>query len=175
MKFVETALKGVFEIEVEPKSDERGFFARVWCQSEFEKNELNPKVAQCSVSFNHRRGTLRGIHYQAAPHSEAKLVRCIRGAVYDVAVDLRRDSPTFKRWVSVILSADNRKALYIPEGCGHGFLTLEDNTEVLYQMSEFYVPEAGRGVRWNDAAFDVRWPDEVRVICERDRTYPDFQ
>jgi dTDP-4-dehydrorhamnose 3,5-epimerase len=174
MKFLETRLKGVFEIHLEPKCDDRGFFARSWCQREFESAGLNPKLLQCNVSFNTKKGTLRGMHYQEAPHQETKLVRCTRGAIYDVAVDLRRDSPTFKQWAGAMLSADNRNMLYIPEGCAHGFLTLEDETEVLYQMSEFYKAELGRGVRWNDPAFGIVWPGEVWVIAERDRAYPDF-
>lgn len=175
MVFHKTRLEGVFELCIEPKTDSRGFFARTWCLHEFEDNRLNPRIAQCSISFNPQRGTLRGLHYQAAPLPEAKLVRCTSGAIYDVAVDLRSDSPTFKSWVGVELTADNRKALYIPEGCAHGFLTLRENTEVFYQISEFYMESAGRGVRWDDPAFGIQWPEEVRVISEKDRTYPDFQ
>jgi len=175
MKFLSTGLEGVFEIHVEPNCDERGFLARTWCEAEFQNNKLNPKIVQCSVSFNTRRGTLRGVHYQDSPHQEAKLVRCIRGAIFDVAVDLRPHSPTFKRWKAALLTAENRNMLYVPEGCGHGFLTMEDDTEVFYQISEFYAPECSRGVRWNDPAFEIAWPDEVRVISERDRTYPDFR
>jgi dTDP-4-dehydrorhamnose 3,5-epimerase len=174
MTFRETKLAGVFEIEVEPHLDERGFFARSWCQKEFEAHGLNPRVLQCNVSFNPKKGTLRGIHDQAAPHAEAKLVRCTAGAIYDVAVDLRPESRTFKQWVGATLTADNRRMLYIPEGCAHGFLTLADATEVFYQMSEFYHPELGRGVRWNDPAFEIVWPAKVEVISERDRNYPDF-
>jgi dTDP-4-dehydrorhamnose 3,5-epimerase len=174
MTFSETRLKGVFEVYPEPRIDERGLFARTWCQREFESNGLNPQIAQCSVSFNHAKGTLRGMHYQVAPWQEAKLVRCTRGAIYDVAVDLRRDSPTFKSWVALRLTAENRAMLYVPEGCGHGFLTLEDKCEVFYQISEFYSSDHGRGVRWNDPAFGIEWPGEVVVISERDRSYPDF-
>lgn len=174
MIFHSTKLPGVFEIHLEPKADERGFFARSWCQKEFESNGLNPRLVQCNVSFNTHKGTLRGMHYQAAPYAEAKLVRCTRGAVYDVALDLRPHSPTFKHWVAAVLSAANRRMLYIPEGCAHGFLTLEDETEVFYQMSKFYNAESGRGVRWNDPAFQIAWPGDVEVISERDRTYPDF-
>lgn len=172
--FSETTVTGVFLVGFQTMPDQRGFFARSWCQQEWDRAGLNPRLAQCNVSFNLRRGTLRGMHYQAAPHAEAKLVRCTRGAIYDVAVDLRPDSPTFLRWAAAELTADNRRALYIPEGCAHGFLTLEDNTEVFYQMSEFYHPEAARGVRWNDPAFGIEWPAEVKVISERDRSYPDF-
>jgi len=174
MIFHDTKLAGVFDIEIEPNTDERGFFARSWCIKEFKNEGLNPNVTQCNISFNHRCGTLRGLHYQDPPYSEAKLVRCTRGQIYDVAVDLRSDSPTFRQWVSVLLTAENRRMLYIPEGCAHGFLTMEDDTEVFYQMSEFYVPGVGRGVRWNDSAFGIVWPAPVQVISERDRTYPDF-
>jgi dTDP-4-dehydrorhamnose 3,5-epimerase len=175
MIFCETQLPGVFEVHLRPTADERGFFARSWCQREFKAHGLNPRLVQCNVSFNTRKGTLRGIHYQAAPYAEAKLVRCTRGAMYDVVVDLRPDSPTYKDWVAVVLTATNRHMVYVPEGCGHGFLTLKGETEVFYQMSEFYNPESARGVRWNDPAFQIVWPEEVEVISQRDRTYPDFE
>jgi dTDP-4-dehydrorhamnose 3,5-epimerase len=175
MTFHETSLAGVFEIRLERMADERGFFARTWCQREFETQGLNPRLVQCSVSFNTRKGTLRGIHYQAVPCPETKLVRCTRGAIYDVVIDLRRQSPTFRHWIGIDLTASNRHMLYIPEGCAHGFLTLEAETEVFYQMSEFYRPELARGVRWNDPAFNVVWPSVVEVISERDRNYPDFE
>jgi dTDP-4-dehydrorhamnose 3,5-epimerase len=171
MTFHKTKLPGVLEIHLDPKADERGFFARCWCEKEWARNGLNPRTVQCSVSFNSRAGTLRGIHYQAAPYPEAKLVRCIRGAIYDVVVDLRSQSPAFKKWIAAVLTADNRHMVYVPEGCGHGFLTLEDDSEVFYQMSEFYHPELARGVRWDDPAFQIHWPGEVKVISERDRTY----
>lgn len=169
-----TAVKGAFILEPEKLHDYRGFFARTWCQKEFEAYGLNPRLVQCSLSFNKTQGTLRGMHYQVAPHEEAKLVRCIRGAIYDVIIDLRPESPTFKQHIGVILSAENYKTLYIPEGFAHGFLTLEDNTEVFYQMSEFYHPESTRGVRWNDPTFGIHWLTEVKVIAERDCHYPDF-
>jgi len=175
MIFHASKLQGVFEIHLEPRSDERGFFARTWCQREFESNKLNPKLVQCSVSFNSRKGTLRGMHYQAPPFEEAKVVRCTRGAVYDVVVDLRLDSPTYKDWIAVVLTADKRNMVYVPEGCGHGFLTLEDKSEIFYQMSEFHSAESARGVRWDDPAFRIAWPEKVEVISERDRTYPNFQ
>jgi dTDP-4-dehydrorhamnose 3,5-epimerase len=175
MKFHETKLPGVFEIHLDPAADERGFFARTWCQKEFEDHGLNSKLVQCSISLSRHRGTLRGIDYQMAPFGETKVVRCISGAIYDVVLDLRRPSPTFKQWFAATLSAANRHAVYIPEGCAHGFLTLADESEVFYQMSEFYHPEAERGVRWNDPAFQIDWPEKVEVICERDRTYPDFE
>jgi len=175
MTFHKTKLAGVFEIHLEPNSDERGFFARTWCETEFESHGLKPKIVQCSVSFNVKKGTLRGIHYQGMPYPEAKLVRCTKGAIYDVAVDLRPQSPTFKEWVAVVLTAGERNMLYVPEGCAHGFLTLEDETEVFYQMSEFYHPEGSRGVRWNDPAFGIVWPATVNMISDRDRTHPDFE
>lgn len=175
MKFIETKLKGVFEIDLNAKCDQRGFFARSWCRTEFAERGLNPALAQCNISFNKRQGTLRGMHYQEAPYAEAKLVRCIRGAIYDVALDLRPSSPTFQNWVASVLTAENRRALYIPEGCAHGFQTLEDNTELFYQMSEFYKEGLERGVRWDDPAFGIEWPLEVQVISERDQTYPAFQ
>lgn len=174
MIFNKTDLPGVIEIQMEPLRDERGFFARSWCEKEFQEHNLNPRLVQCSISFNEKKGTLRGIHYQAEPFPEAKLVRCTRGSLYDIALDLRRDSPSYLRWIGVELSAENRRALYIPEGCAHGFLTLEENTEALYQMSEFYHPEAARGVRWNDPAFGIVWPGKVEVMSDRDRNYPDF-
>jgi dTDP-4-dehydrorhamnose 3,5-epimerase len=175
MVFRKTKLAGVFEIGLEPKCDERGFFARSWCQRDFESNGLNSKLAQCSISFNARKGTLRGIHYQAVPYPETKLVRCTRGAIYDVVVDLRPQSATYKQWIGVTLTAENRQMLYVPEECGHGFLTLEDETEVFYQISEFYHPDLACGVRWNDSAFGIVWPGEIEQISERDRTYPAFQ
>jgi dTDP-4-dehydrorhamnose 3,5-epimerase len=174
MNFHSTKLAGVFEIHLDLKQDERGFFARSWCQMEFAEHGLNPTLRQCNVSFNGRKGTLRGLHYQAAPHPEAKLVRCTKGAIYDVVVDLRRESQTYKQWIGVTLTAENRRMLYVPEECGHGFLTLGDESEVFYQMSEFYHPDLARGVRWNDPAFAIAWPEEPRQISERDRTYPDF-
>ena len=174
MIFTETTLRGAFLIDIERHEDERGFFARSWCRREFEAHGLNPEIAQCNVSFNVRKGTLRGMHYQIEPSEEAKLVRCTRGALCDVIVDLRPDSPTFKQYVSEVLTAENRRMLFVPEGFAHGFLTLEDATEVLYQMSEYHVPERGRGFRWNDPAFGIAWPAEVVVISERDRDYPDF-
>ena len=174
MQFSETRLPGVFEVSLEPHHDERGYFARTWCCREFEAHGLNSVLVQCNISVNIRRGTLRGVHYQAAPHREAKVVRCTRGAIYDVVVDLRESSPTFKQWVGVELTAANHNMLYVPEGCGHGFLTLEDDTEVFYQMSEFYEETAARGVRWNDPAFAIEWPAAVQVISDRDAHYPSF-
>jgi dTDP-4-dehydrorhamnose 3,5-epimerase len=175
MKFHKTRLEGVFHICVDVKIDERGSFARTWCHEEFRANGLNPELSQCSISFNTRKGTLRGMHYQDTPHWESKLIRCTKGALYDVVLDLRKDSPTFKQWTAAVLTAENREMLYAPEGCAHGFLTLEPESEVLYQISEPYYPELSRGVRWNDPAFQIAWPGDVNVISERDRTYPDFE
>jgi dTDP-4-dehydrorhamnose 3,5-epimerase len=172
--FRETKLPGAFVIEPERLEDERGFFARTWCEREFRAHGLNPRLVQCNVSYNRARSTLRGMHYQAAPHEEAKLVRCTMGAVHDVVVDLRPDSPTFRQWVAVELSARNRTMLYVPEGFAHGFQTLEDDTEVFYQMSELYHPECARGVRWDDPAFGIEWPLPPRALSERDRQYVDF-
>jgi dTDP-4-dehydrorhamnose 3,5-epimerase len=174
MIFIETRIAGACIIDVEKLEDHRGFFARTWCQREFAAHGLNPRLVQCSLSFNKHKGTLRGMHYQAAPYEEAKLVRCIRGAIYDVIIDLRPHSPTYKQHIAVILTAENRRMLYVPEGCAHGFQTLEANTEVLYQMSEFYAHESSRGVRWNDPAFGIQWPDDQRTIVERDQNYLDF-
>ena len=170
--FVETEIPGAFLIEPERLEDERGFFARMWCEREFKAHGLNPRLAQCNLSFNRTRGTLRGIHYQDSPYAETKIVRCTMGAIYDVIVDLRPESPTFKRWFAVELTAENRCMLYIPEGLAHGFQTLVDNTEVFYQMSEFFHPECARGVRWNDPAFGIHWPLSVSVIADKDNAYP---
>ena len=175
MTFHKTRLPGVFEINIQPMTDARGFFARSWCQKEFDSHGLSPKIVQCNISFNARRGTLRGLHYQTPPCAETKLVRCTKGAVYDVVVDLRPHSPTYKDWIAVALTAADHNMVYVPEGCGHGFLTTEDDTEVFYQMSEFYSQEHSRGVRWNDPAFGIAWPEEVFVISERDRTYSNFE
>ena len=175
MNFQKTAIHGVFEIRLEPVSDERGFFARTWCRDEFRSHGLSSEIVQCSLSHNSKKGTLRGLHHQLAPFQEVKLVRCTQGAIYDVAVDLREGSPTFKRWTAATLSAAEGNMFYIPEGCAHGFLTLEDHTEVFYQMSQVYHSDSARGVRWNDPAFGIEWPGNVEVISERDRTYPDFE
>lgn len=174
MNFYETRLSGAFEIHPEFMDDERGFFARTWCQKEFEAHGLNSRLVQCNISYNKGRGTLRGLHYQVAPYAETKLVRCTKGAIYDVVLDLRSDSRTFKQWIAVVLNAEKRNMVYVPVGCAHGFLTLEYGTEVFYQMSEFYNAESARGVRWDDPAFNIVWPAKVEVISERDRTYPNF-
>jgi len=172
--FTETKLRGAWMIEPERVADARGFFARTFCRETFERRGLAPAVAQCSVSFNHKAGTLRGMHYQAPPQGECKLVRCTMGAIHDVILDLRADSPTFRQWMAVELSADNRRGLYIPEGLAHGFQTLQDDTEVFYQISGPYRPKSARGVRWDDPSFGIAWPRAVSVISERDRSFPDF-
>ncbi len=175
MEFLETKLPGVFEIHIRTNSDERGLFARTWCKQEFESQGLNGKLVQCSLSFSKRKGTLRGLHYQIAPHEETKLIRCTHGAIYDVVLDLRRESPTFKEWIAAALTAEKRNMMYVPVGCAHGFLTLEDDSEVSYQMSEFWNAESARGVRWDDPAFRIQWAAKVEVISDRDRSYPDFK
>ena len=174
MTFLETSLQGAFVVRVQRFEDHRGFFARTWCRREFEAQGLVARLAQCDISFNRRKGTLRGMHYQAVPFQEAKLVRCTRGSLYDVIIDLRPRSPTYMKHAGAELSADNRDALYVPEGFAHGFQTLEDDTEVFYQMTEFYAPEYGRGIRWNDPAFGIQWPDSQPTILDRDNSYPDY-
>jgi dTDP-4-dehydrorhamnose 3,5-epimerase len=173
--FRETKIRGAFAIELERHVDERGTFARVWCARELEDHGLRSRLAQCSLSTNVRKGTLRGMHYSVPPHAEAKVVRCVRGAVYDVLLDLRAGSATYLTWIAETLTADNGLALYIPEGIAHGFQTLEDGSDVLYQMSEFYDPACARAVRWDDPAFGIEWPRAERVMSERDRTYPSFR
>jgi dTDP-4-dehydrorhamnose 3,5-epimerase len=176
MRFIELALPGLFLVELELIQDERGFFARSWCQREFAEHGLNPQLVQCNVSFNHKRGTLRGLHYQTEPHAEDKLVRCTRGSIFDVALDLRPDSPTYLRWLGIELTEDNARMLYIPKGFAHGFQTLADRSELFYQMSQAYHPASARGVRWNDPAFGIEWPPVAqRIISPRDRDYPDIE
>ena len=173
MIYTELRLAGIFLIKPEPRRDDRGFFARVCDRDEFEARGLKWQFSQCSISFNENKGTLRGMHYQVAPHEEAKLVRCTMGAIFDVVIDLRPGSATFRQWVSVELSEENRRLLYIPEGLAHGFQTLTANAEVSYQISVPYVPEAARGVRWDDPAFAIEWAVEVSIISARDRSFPD--
>jgi dTDP-4-dehydrorhamnose 3,5-epimerase len=176
MVFTETKLKGAFVIDLERLEDERGFFARTFCADEFQTRGLNARLRQCNISFNKTRGTLRGMHWQDPPHTECKLVRVTRGAIYDVFIDLRANSPTFKQYLAVELTADNGREVYVPEGFAHGFQTLEDNTEVFYQMSAAHAPGLARGVRWNDPVFGIEWPEvERRIINERDASYPDFK
>lgn len=167
-------LDGAFLIDLESTADERGSFARTFCTREFAARGLDPRITQCSISYNHLRGTLRGMHYQVEPYAEAKLVRCISGAIYDVIIDLRPGSLTRMQWIGVELIAAARTQLYIPAGFAHGFQTLRDDTEVFYQISVYYSPEHGRGVRWNDSAFAIRWPLPGAIISDKDRSYPDF-
>jgi dTDP-4-dehydrorhamnose 3,5-epimerase len=175
MVFKETRLKGAFIIELEKIEDDRGFFSRAWCQKEFEAKGLNTNIAQCNLSFNTTKGTLRGMHYQIAPHEEAKIIRCPRGKVYDVIIDLRPKSPTYLRWAGFELSSENRKMLYVPESFAHGYLTLADNTELFYQVSHFYSPESESGIRWNDRTVNIKWPQtNGLIITDKDKNWPDF-
>jgi dTDP-4-dehydrorhamnose 3,5-epimerase len=174
MIFTETRLKGAFIIEPERFEDERGFFALSWSERVFAERGLESTLVECNISFNRKKGTLRGMHYQQAPYGQAKLVRCTMGAIFDVIIDLRPSSPTVKQWVGVELTAVNRLMLYIPDGFAHGFQTLADNTEVSYQMSEVYNPESARGVRWDDPTFNIGWPLKVMVIAERDDSYSSY-
>jgi dTDP-4-dehydrorhamnose 3,5-epimerase len=174
MIFRDTRLPGVYEIELERHEDERGFFARAYCEREFAARELLTSYPQWNLSRNRARATLRGLHLQSPPQAEVKIVRCVRGAIFDVAVDLRPGSPGYRQWVAVELSAERGNALYIPAGCAHGFITLRDDSDVLYQMGAVHAPEAARGFRWDDPAFGIRWPLAPAVISARDRAFPDF-
>ena len=174
MLFQETPLPGAYVIELEKVEDERGFFARSWCLNEFAARGFDATLVQCNVSYNKRKGTLRGLHYQVPPYAETKVVRCTRGALYDVIVDLRADSPTFLKWFGVELTATNYRMLYIPKRFAHGFQTLEDDTEIVYQMSEFYAPPASKGIRWNDPCFGIVWPEADRTISKKDQEYVDL-
>jgi dTDP-4-dehydrorhamnose 3,5-epimerase len=175
MKFSPTTIAGAWIVDLERRGDERGYFARAWCQREAAAHGLDTNLAQINISANARRGTLRGLHFQAIPRAEAKVVSCTRGAILDVMLDLRPDSPSYLQWQGVELSGDNRRMLYIPPGCAHGFQSLTDNAELLYFMSEFYSPEHGRGVRYDDPAFAIDWPLPVSEISPADRTWPDYQ
>jgi dTDP-4-dehydrorhamnose 3,5-epimerase len=174
MIFTETVLKGAFVIEPEPIKDERGIFARVWCQKEFEAQGLKVTWVQNNLSVNSRKGTMRGMHYQVAPYEEVKLVQCTMGAIYDVIADLRPTSSTYCHYVGVVLSAENRRMLFIPETFAHGFLTLQDKSEVFYHMSAFYAPGSARGFRWNDPTFCIEWPEAITTMSEKDRSWPTF-
>jgi dTDP-4-dehydrorhamnose 3,5-epimerase len=174
MIFKETKLRDAYIIEIEKLEDKRGFFARTWCKNEFESHHLNSQMVQTNVSFNNKKGTLRGMHYQVAPFEETKLVRCTRGSIYDVIIDLRPESPTYKQWVGIELTSENYKMLYIPGNFAHGFQTLEDNTEVIYQVSQFYSPGYEGGIRYNDPAFHIQWPMEVQVISDKDKNWHDY-
>jgi dTDP-4-dehydrorhamnose 3,5-epimerase len=172
MRFTETSIPGVHEIDLEPFADDRGLFARTFCAREFSEHGLRSKLVQTNLSVNRRRGTLRGFHYQLPPATEAKLIRCIRGSLFDVVIDLRADSPTYLRHHALVLSAENRRAIYVPDGCANAFLTLEEDTEAIYQVSEFYTPGAERGVRWDDPALAISWPIPVEVISDKDASWP---
>jgi len=174
MIFTETPLAGAYVIELEPRDDERGFFARAFCQHEMAAHGLETTVAQANLSFNHRRGTLRGMHYQAAPHSEVKMVRCVNGAIWDAIVDLRPESPTHGQWFGVELSAANRRLFYVPKGFAHGYQSLTDGSEVLYMVTEFYAPGAEQGLRWNDPAFGIAWPIAEPILSPKDAVHPDY-
>lgn len=175
MIFKETKLKGAFIIEVEKIADKRGFFARAFCKKEFEKYSLVSSFVQCNISYNKKKNTLRGMHFQIAPYEEVKLISCIRGAIFDVIIDLRINSPTFKEWVNVELTQENHKMLYVPKGFAHGYLTLDDDTEIFYLVSEFYSPKYERGVRWNDPTFQIKWPQvENIIISEKDKSWQDY-
>jgi len=174
MKFYETKLKGAYIIEIEKLEDERGFFARTWDFEEFSKIGLNNDISQCSISFNLKKGTLRGLHYQIEPFSEIKIISCIRGKIFDVIVDLRKDSATFKQWTNFEISQNDYKFVYIPKGFAHGFQTLEENTIISYQISQSYKPEYARGIRWDDKTFNIKWPISQPVISEKDRSWKFF-
>jgi len=168
MIFSETKLKGAYIIEIEKQEDERGFFARTWDAKKFEELGLNPKLVQCSISFNKKKGTLRGMHYQIPPHEEVKLIRCTKGKIFDVIIDLRTNSKKDESWIGIELTSDNYKMLYVPEGFAHGFQTLEDNTEVFYQMSEFYNSSHARNIKWNDVEYRIKWPLNPTVLSKND-------
>jgi len=173
MIFTGTEIQGVYVVEPEPHMDERGFFARSFCKEEFREKGLETEIVQCNISYNRKKGTIRGMHYQVPPFEEAKIVSCVRGSIYDVVVDLRRDSPTYCRWFATELTERNFKMAYIPKGCAHGFQTLEDDCMVYYQMTEFFHPECARGVRWDDPTIGILWPHPATIISEKDRKYPD--
>jgi dTDP-4-dehydrorhamnose 3,5-epimerase len=174
MKFTQTSLDGVILIDIEPLQDERGMFARIWCQEEFKRAQLSTELSQFSISYNKLRGTLRGMHFQLSPHDEIKVVRCTQGSVYDVVIDLRTSSDTYMKWLGIELNAQNHRMLYITKGVAHGFITLEDNTEMLYQISVPYAPDSASGIRWNDPSFKISWPLHPTIISTRDTNYPDF-
>ncbi len=174
MIFTETKLKGAYVLEIKKLTDDRGFFGRSWCKSEMEEHGLNGNVVQANTSLSKKKGTIRGMHYQKHPHEETKLIRCTRGAVYDVIIDLREDSPTYMQWVGVELTEDNYKMVYVPENFAHGFLTLTDNAEVYYLVTNYYTPNAESGIRYNDPAFNIQWPSSVNIVSDKDKSHPDF-
>jgi dTDP-4-dehydrorhamnose 3,5-epimerase len=175
MIFNKTRLEGAYIVEMEKHEDERGFFSRSWCKNEFEDHGLNSRLVQANIGFSLKRGTLRGLHYQMPPYEEVKVVRCTMGAIYDVIVDLRPDSQTYKQWLSVELNCDNRKMLYVPEGFAQGYITLIDNTEMYYHTSQFYAPKSARGIRYDDPSFSIDWPIKVAVISEADKNWPNYE
>lgn len=174
MIFNETALQGAFLIEIKKIEDHRGFFGRAWCQQEFEQAGINSNIRQINTSLTHKKGTIRGMHYQIDPHQEGKLIRCTRGRIYDVMIDLRPDSPTFMQWIGHELSENNYRMVYVPENFAHGFVTLEDHCEVYYPVTEFYTPGSERGIRYNDPAFKIEWPIDIEVVSDKDMSHPDF-
>jgi dTDP-4-dehydrorhamnose 3,5-epimerase len=175
MIFTETKLKGAYIIDVKRLEDERGFFGRSYCKREMDEYGLNTNMVQANVSYNKKKGTLRGMHMQVSPYEETKLVRCTRGAIYDVIIDMREDSDTYKQWIGVELTADSYRMLFVPEGFAHGFITLEDNTDVTYNVTQYYTPGSERGIRWNDPAFNIEWPMEPVTISDKDQAHPDFE
>lgn len=174
MKFTETKLKGSYVIEIENRKDDRGSFGRAWCMNEFREHGLNGNVCQINTSFTIKKGTVRGMHFQVDPYQETKLLRCTKGRIYDVMVDLRPESPTFLQWFGIELSDDNYKMVYVPENFAHGFISLVDNCEVYYPVTQFYTPGAERGIRWNDPSLKIEWPVPVEVVSEKDKNHPDF-
>lgn len=174
MLFTETSLQGAYYIDIEKHEDVRGFFSRSWCVNEFKENGLSTKLSQCNISLNYKKGTLRGMHFQTSPFEETKLIRCTQGSIYDVIIDLRKESNTYLKWFGIKLSAKNYTMLYVPKRFAHGFQTLEDNSEVFYQIEEIYSPGHANGFRWNDPVFQIEWPRQVTTISERDKTYPDL-
>ncbi len=174
MIFTETKLKGAFIIEIQKLEDERGFFGRAWCQKEFEEYGLNPNICQINTSYTKKKGTIRGLHYQVNPYQETKFIRCTRGRIFDIIIDLRPGSPTFMQWIGNELSSANYKMVYVPENFAHGILTLEDNSEIYYPVTQFYTSGAERGIRWNDPAFNIKWPIEVEIVSDKDNSHPDF-
>lgn len=175
MIFTKTKLNGAYIIDIEKREDDRGFFARTFCADEFEKNGLENKFVQSNMSFNNKKGTLRGMHFQKSPFEEDKLVRCTKGSIFDVIIDLRKDSPTYKEWIGVELTEKNSRALFIPKGFAHGYLTLEDNSEINYLVTQFYTPNSDSGVRFNDPAFNINWPITPKSISDKDKNHPDFK
>jgi len=174
MIFTETSLNNAYVVELEKREDHRGFFARTWDKNEFQKHNLNSNLVQCNISFSKKRGTLRGMHYQQKPFEESKLIRCTKGKIFDVIIDLRKSSSTFKKWFGIELTEENYKMLYVPEGFAHGFQSLEDNSEIIYQVSEFYTPNSELGIHWNDPTFNIDWPIQEKIITDKDNSWKFF-